>query len=89
MEIIRPIPAFARLGLKKSAGYKRVTEGLLPPPIKIGKRAAGWPKHEIDAIVMLMVSGASEQEVRACVTKMVALRKAAALDSSRFGGFDE
>lgn len=89
MEIMRPIPTFARLGLKKSAGYKRVTEGLLPPPIKIGKRAAGWPKHEIDTIVTLMVSGASDQEVRACVTQMVALRKAATLDSTWFGGSDE
>lgn len=89
MEIIRPIPTFARLGLKKSAGYKRVTEGLLPPPIKIGKRAAGWPKHEIDTIVTLMVSGASEEEIRTCVTKMVTLRKAVTLESSWIGGSDE
>lgn len=89
MEIIRAIPTFERIGLRKSAGYKRVKEGLLPPPIKIGKRASGWPKHEIDTIVTLMVSGASEEEIRSCVTKMVTLRKAITLESSRIGGFDE
>ncbi len=89
MEIIRAIPAFAKLGLKKSAGYKRVTEGLLPPPIKIGKRAAGWPKHEIDAIATLIVAGASDEAIKHCVNDLTARRKLVVKDNSFAGGFDE
>ncbi len=89
MEIIRLIPAFARLGLKKSAGYQRVTEGLLPPPIKIGKRAAGWPKHEIDAIVTLIVAGASDKAIKQCVNDLTARRKLTGKSNCLAGGIDE
>lgn len=81
MEIIRVIPAFAKLGLKKSAGYKRVAEGLLPPPIKIGKRAAGWPTHEIEAIATLIVAGASDEAIKKCVSELITQRKSRVWDN--------
>ena len=87
MEIIRALPAFARVGLKRSAGYKRIAKGLFPPPVKVGKRAAGFPKHEIDAIVALVVAGASDEEIKDAVSKLVALRQATARDL--FGGANE
>ena len=89
MEVIRAIPAFAKLELKKSAGYKRVAEGLLPPPIKIGKRAVGWPKHEINAISTLIVAGASVEAIKQCVNDLTVRRKLVVKDNSLAGGFDE
>lgn len=88
MEIVRAKTAFTMVGLKRSAGYKRVAAGLLPPPVKIGKRAAGWPKHELDAVVSLIVAGASDETIKQCVKELMARRKSV-LENYLAGGFGE
>jgi prophage regulatory protein len=41
----------ARVGLRVSAIYEKISRGLFPKPVKLGDRAVGWPEHEIDAWV--------------------------------------
>jgi prophage regulatory protein len=50
---------------------------LFPKPIKLSARAAGWPLHEIDALVAARVAGRSDNEIRALVTRLEASRTAA------------
>jgi prophage regulatory protein len=40
--IVRPSDAAKLLGISKSSLYRFIKEGLLPRPIKVGKRASGW-----------------------------------------------
>ena len=35
-------------GLKRSTLYKRVAGGNFPRPIRLGPRAVGWIRHEVD-----------------------------------------
>ena len=41
----------ARVGLRVSAIYEKMSKGLFPRPVKLGERAVGWPETEIDAWV--------------------------------------
>ena len=61
-------------GLKRGAIYQRVREGLLTPPVRIGKRASAWPQHEINAVNHAIVAGQSDDELRALVSDLVAQR---------------
>lgn len=49
--IIRPRDAMRMLGIKNTALYQWVKQGLLPPPIKLGPRASGWRKSTLDAYI--------------------------------------
>jgi prophage regulatory protein len=39
----------ARTGLSRSEIYRRIALGEFPAPIKLGRRASAWSKHEVDA----------------------------------------
>jgi prophage regulatory protein len=48
-------------------------------PVKIsGARAAGWPQHEISAVIDARIAGASDDEIRALVERLHEARKSAA-----------
>lgn len=38
-----------RIGLSRSTLYVMMSAGTFPKPIRIGKRAVGWPEASIDA----------------------------------------
>jgi prophage regulatory protein len=66
-----------RLGIGRTLTYEWVSEGLLPPPVRIGERLTAWPEHEIDAVITARTAGASEDEIRKLVARLVAARKQA------------
>ena len=74
-KIIRAACAMERVGLKKTAFYGRVQKGLIPPPIKIGKRAAGWLDQEIDEVIGMFVAGLPEMEIQSRVQGLLKNRK--------------
>ena len=63
-----------RVGKSTSSVYQDVADGLFPPPVKIGVRAAAWPDHEVDAIVRARVAGRSDSEIRELVRRLVTER---------------
>jgi prophage regulatory protein len=48
--IIRLPAVSAETGRPKSTLYALIARGLFTRPIKLGPRASGWPKAEIDAL---------------------------------------
>jgi prophage regulatory protein len=66
-----------RLGYSRSTVYLRVSQGLLPRPVKIGPRASAWPAHEIDTINTALIAGKTDQEIRLLVANIEAARKEA------------
>lgn len=61
----------------RSATYRHVSLGLLPPPVHIGPRTSVWPEHEIEAIDRARLAGASDDDVRRLVSDLIAARGAA------------
>lgn len=52
---------------------RRVADGLLPPPIRIGERKR-WIAEELDAVLRARVAGASDDDVCDLVALLVAQR---------------
>lgn len=46
-------------GLTRSTPYLRIKQQLMTPLIKLGKRRAAWPAHELAAINTARIAGAS------------------------------
>jgi len=66
--ILRPAEAAKALGFKyTSAVYNLVKKGLLPPPIKVGKQASGWPEKEIQAFADACTAGVDDDTLREIV----------------------
>lgn len=56
------------------ATWDLVAEGLLPPAVRIGVRAVGWPRSEIRKVVAARISGMGNDELREFVRAMVQQR---------------
>ncbi len=63
-----------RIGRRKSTVYLNVRRGLMTPPVKLGARISGWPSSEIDQLVRAEIGGASADELRRLVARLVAER---------------
>lgn len=72
--IIRPSEMKAHTGQAVSSTYADAKQGLLPPPVKIGKRASGWIAREVAAVQQARIAGKSEDEIRELVRQLVARR---------------
>ena len=66
----------AKTGRRRSTVYSDIKAGTFPPPIKVGRRAVGWPAHEVDEILRARVSGQGEEQVRMLVCRLLAARGA-------------
>ncbi len=65
-----------KFSLSRSTIYKRVSEETLPPPISLGgQRAVGWLERELDAVIELMITGASVNEIKELVQTLVEKRQ--------------
>ena len=76
LRILRPKETLQRTGDTRSPLYAKSATGLFTRPIKIsGARAAGWPEHEVDAIIAARISGATDNDIRKLVCKLHEQRK--------------
>ena len=69
--LIRASKAQKALGLPKSSFYSQVSEGLLPPPIRLGKRSVGWLESEINAIIRARIQNRSDDEIKVLVQCLI------------------
>lgn len=78
MATILRLPSVLQMrGRSRSAHYLDIQQGLFTPPVPIGARAVGWPAHEATTLNAARISGKSDDEIRALVTKLKADRKLA------------
>ncbi|MGC4059947.1 MAG: transcriptional regulator [Aquabacterium sp.] len=73
--LIRIDAACAVTGESRRGFYKKVQEGLMPHPVKIGRRASALPANEIESICKARIAGKSEAEIRLLVKHLEACRK--------------
>ena len=55
--IYRPTIAAGYLGISLQSIYRFVRLGLLPPPIKLGLRASGWRRSDLDKFIEERANG--------------------------------
>jgi prophage regulatory protein len=75
-ETLRLPKLIEKLSISRSTIYQHVFEGLLPPPIKIGKRSVIWIGNEIDQVLAARIRGAAAVEIRKLISKILAERSA-------------
>ena len=73
--ILRRRQVEAACGYSRSTVYLRITQGLLPQPVRLGPRAVGWPSDEVDAINSARIAGKSDAELRELVSKLHTARQ--------------
>lgn len=54
-----------------SSVYANIRAGLFPKSVQIGKRAVGWPEHEVMAVCAARIAGKSDVEIRELVRHLV------------------
>ena len=67
----------ARTGRTRASLNYLIPIGLFVKPIRLSERTAGFPKHEVDAILEAQYKGASVDEIRSLVQALHNARKAA------------
>jgi len=66
-------------GVSRSSTYRRISQGLFPPPVPLGGgRSVGWPAREVAAINEARIAGWSDAKIRALVLELVDQRTAGA-----------
>jgi prophage regulatory protein len=75
-QFIRPNDMPKHTGGAHSTTYADVKAGLLPPPVKLGRRASGWIAREVAAVQQARIAGMTEDEIRKLVTRLVKQRAA-------------
>ena len=48
VRILRVRQVGERTGLSRSTIYELVTEGLMPPPVRVSHRTVGWVESEVE-----------------------------------------
>jgi prophage regulatory protein len=64
-------------GRSKPSHYEDIQNGLFTHPVLLGGRSVGWPETEVRTINLARIAGRTEEEIRALVTQLEAMRKAA------------
>ena len=62
--------ALAETGKTRSPWYDDIARGLMTKPVKLSRRAAGWPSDEVQAITRARIAGLPENAIRALVDKL-------------------
>lgn len=58
-----------------SKWYQMVSEGLVPPPVKVSPKMAVWPLNELHTVLGAHIAGKSPDEIKALVSQLVEARK--------------
>lgn len=53
-----------KLNISRSSMYKKIDMGLWPKPIKIAPRTNRWMSQEIDQMILILASGASQEQIK-------------------------
>ncbi len=71
---LRPDQYRKLLGVARSTECRYRHDGLIPPPIKIGPRSVALPDTEVRSIQKARIAGATDDDIRTLVKRLVAAR---------------
>ena len=70
--------ALAESGKTRSPWYQDIQRGLMTKSVKLGRRAAGWPAIEVQAINQARIAGKTEQQIHDLVERLHQARQVSA-----------
>jgi prophage regulatory protein len=71
---VRPAAVPGLLGISARSAYLQVADGLLPPPIRIGRKASAWLQSELALIQRARIAGKSDDFIKRLVADLIAKR---------------
>jgi prophage regulatory protein len=75
--LLRAEAVIERRGRSRSQLYLDIREGVMTPPVRLrGGKLSAWPAKEIDALNSAEIAGATDDELRALVQRLLAERSA-------------
>jgi prophage regulatory protein len=72
--VLRLPAVLERSGYSRSRLYARISEGLFPRPVSLGRRVAAWPEREVEAVIAAHIREVSEAELARLVAVIHARR---------------
>ena len=57
-----------------SSHYRDINDGLFTKPVRLGKRAVGWPVEEVNALNTARMAGLTDNEIQELVKELHARR---------------
>ena len=64
-----------RCGLSRPTLYRNIAAGIFPKPVRIGLKASGWPEHEVGAVTDAVSGGATPEQLRELVQRLLEDRR--------------
>ena len=74
LSILRRKQVQSETGYPRSTLYWRISQGLYTRPIRLGARAVGWPKTEVDVLNAARIAGVGDDAIRSLVARLEAQR---------------
>lgn len=71
LKMLRKPEALKKTGLGATSFYYQIKKGVMPPPIKLGEKAAAYLEHELDAVIACRAGGGTESDLREVVEYLV------------------
>jgi prophage regulatory protein len=75
IQLIRSNEVHKILALGRTAVDCGIADGVIPPRISIGKRAAGFLKHELEVVIVARAAGRTDSEIKGLVNQLVLSRE--------------
>ncbi|UIP27773.1 AlpA family transcriptional regulator [Photobacterium sp. TLY01] len=72
--ILRGIQVADYLGYSLSTVYRRINDGLLPTPIRYGRKSVAWHMQELGAVVTAQDCGYTDPELKDLVREIIEKR---------------
>ncbi|WPL18234.1 putative transcriptional regulator [Thiorhodovibrio winogradskyi] len=72
--VLRLPVVLERTGYSRSRLYARISEGLFPRPIALGRRMAAWPEHEVEAVIAAHIRETPESDMAQMVERLHSMR---------------
>lgn len=72
--LLRLESVVSRRGRSRPQLYVDIKRGVMTPPVRLGGKISAWPSHEVDALNRAEIAGATQDELRALVLRLVAQR---------------
>lgn len=69
-EIWRLPRVLSYTGMSRSAFYSSVLSGLWTKPVRLSRRAVGWPAEEVQHLIKAIIAGSDANEMRQLVVDL-------------------
>lgn len=73
--LLRLADTCAVTGMAGPTLYEAIRKGLFVSPIKVTGKSSAWPVSEVNAVLAARIRGADDDEIRALVVELTALRE--------------